>query len=147
MSTPFAVDRESQTQPDRNAWIKIGLATAVSSIVAVLVVQMVAISIWPEVALFKPLDSYGRTAVFVLVPVVIATALFAWLVANKEQPVQRFMKIAAVVLILSFIPDYILPVSHKTVLASSVTAFLHVVAAAVTVAVLVAGYRRFLSEK
>jgi hypothetical protein len=46
------------------------------------------------------------------------------------------------VLILSIIPDYLLPVEHKTLLASSVTAFLHVVAAVVTVSVLVTGYRR-----
>jgi hypothetical protein len=45
-------------------------------------------------------------------------------------------------LILSIIPDYLLPVEHKTFLASSITALLHVVAAAVTVTILVAGYRQ-----
>ena len=45
-------------------------------------------------------------------------------------------------LLLSIIPDYLLPVEYKTFLASSVTAFLHVVASLVIVGVLVSGYRR-----
>lgn len=105
-------------------------------------VQALAIAIWPDIALFKPLDSYARTALFTLIPAAGATALYAWLTSRKQHPEQTFIKIAAVVLILSVIPDYLLPVEYKTFLASSVTAFLHVVAAAVTVSVLIIGYRR-----
>ena len=54
----------------------------------------------------------------------------------------RTLRIAVVVLLLSFIPDYILPVEHKTLLASSVAAFLHVVAGVILVAMLTSGYRR-----
>jgi hypothetical protein len=46
------------------------------------------------------------------------------------------------VLLISIIPDYVLPVPNKTLLASSVTAFLHVVAALITVVMLVSGYQR-----
>ena len=127
---------------DRNQWFWLGLVTAVTSVLAVITVQMIAIAIWPEIALFKPLDSYARTAVFTIIPAIGATVLFAWLVAHKPRPVQTFIKIAAVVLIISIIPDYILPVASKTLLASTVTAFLHVVAAVVTVFVLVKGYQR-----
>jgi hypothetical protein len=131
-----------EKQLDRNQWIKIGAVTAVASVVAVLITQAIAIAIWPDIALFKPLDSYARTAVFTIIPVIVATALLAWLVGHKPHPVQTFIKIAVVVLLLSFIPDYILPVPDKTFLASSVAAFMHVVAAIVTVSVLVTGYRR-----
>ncbi len=138
------------TQPDlqitRSQWFPIGLVTAVTSVLAVLIVQAIALTIWPEIALFRPLDSYARTAVFTLIPAVGATALFAWLVGHKPQPVQTFIKIAAVVLVISIIPDYVIPVSHKTLLASTVTAVLHVVAAIVTVFVLITGYRRLATQ-
>lgn len=136
------INSQTTMQPDRNRWIQIGLAAAVISILAVLIVQWLAITIWPDIALFKPLDSYLRTVIFTAVPSAIATALFAWLTANKPQPVRKFLIISAVVLLLSFIPDYLLPVPHKTILASSVAAFMHLVAAVVIVTVLVVGYRR-----
>ena len=75
-----------------------------------------------------------------------ATGLLAWLAARRADPVRTFVRIAAVVLLLSFIPDYLLPVPDKTLLASSVAAFLHVVAAAAIVGVLVGGYRRLINR-
>jgi magnesium-transporting ATPase (P-type) len=136
------IQAQTRTQIGRGQWVLVGLATAVASVIAVLMVQAAAIAIWPHIALFKPLDSFARTALFTLIPAVAATALFAWLAGRKPHPERAFIKIAAVVLILSIIPDYLLPVEHKTFLASSITALLHVVAAAVTVTILVAGYRR-----
>lgn len=129
-------------QLDRNQWIKLGLATAVASAIAVVIVQAIAIAIWPDIALFKPLDSYIRSAIFTAIPAGAATALLAWLSRRKADPVPTFLIISAVVLVISVIPDYLLPVEYKTFLASSVTAFLHVVAAAVIVPMLVIGYRR-----
>ncbi|MCL4261621.1 MAG: hypothetical protein KJ069_00325 [Anaerolineae bacterium] len=137
------ITNSSSSRPlDRNQWIQLGAVAAVASIVAVLIVQVMAIAIWPEIALFKPLDSYLRTAVFTAVPAIIATALFAWLSRRRTNPERTFIQIAVVVLLLSIIPDYLLPVEYKTLLASTVTAFLHVVAALVIVFVLVSGYRR-----
>jgi hypothetical protein len=123
-------------------WIKLGLFTALGSIVVVLAVQALAIALWPEIALFAPLDSYARSALFTLIPVVGATLLLAWLVRRQERAVRRFITISAIVLLISIIPDYILPVPNKTLLASSVTAFLHVVAALITGVMLVSGYQR-----
>ena len=137
-----AIDNRIAPQMERSQWIRTGLYTAAASVLAVLVVQFVAISIWPEIALFKPLDSYARSAVFTLVPVLGATALLAWLASRRPRPLQLFGRIAVVVLLLSIIPDYLLPVPDKTILASTVTAFLHVVAAGVTVSMLAAAYRR-----
>ena len=123
-------------------WIRLGLVTAIVSIVAVLAVQALAIAQWPTIALFAPLDSYARSALFTLVPVVIATFLLAWLVRRQDRPIQRFITISMIALLISFIPDYLLPVPNKTVLASSVAAFLHVIAALTTVFMLVTGYKR-----
>ncbi len=133
---------QAATQPDKSQWLRIGLVAAVLSILAVLLTQWLAIALWPDIALFKPLDSYLRTALFTAVPAAVATALFAWLAAHKRQPVQKFLIISAVVLLVSFIPDYLLPVPYKTMLASSVAAFMHLVAAVVIVTVLVMGYRQ-----
>jgi hypothetical protein len=110
--------------------------------VAVLAVQAVALTFWPEIALFKPLDNYARSALFVFVPAMAATAIFAWLVRQRPQPVRDFIRLSAVVLLLSFIPDYILPDVNKTVLASTVAASLHVVAGLIIVLGLVLGYQR-----
>ena len=109
--------------------------------IAVLIVQAIAIALWPEVALFKPLDSYPRTVLFTSIPTFIATGLFAWLAMRQAMPERTFLRIAAIAL-LSFLPDYLLPVANRTFLASSVAAFLHVIAAAVIVTILVTGYRR-----
>ncbi len=136
------VSVQSDSALDRHQWLLLGAVTAVASVVAVLIVQIIAMAIWPEIALFKPLDSLARTALFTAIPAVGATAVFAWLARRKANPTQSFLRIAAVVLVVSIIPDYLLPVEYKTLLASTVTAFLHVVAAAITVSILITGYRR-----
>lgn len=140
MTTLKAVTRQT---PTAGQWLALGAIAAAAATVAVLIVQAIAIALWPDVALFKPLDSYARSALFTIVPAFAATALFAWLAARRADAERAFMRIAVVVLLLSFIPDYLLPVPDKTLLASSVAAILHVVAAAVIVSVLVGGYRRF----
>jgi hypothetical protein len=138
--TVKAESREARVSP--RIWFQIGAIAIAASIAAVLLVQALAIARWPEIALFKPLESYARSALFVLVPGAAATALFAWLAARVQRPVATFVGIAAMVLLVSIIPDYVLPVPHKTFLASSVTAFLHVAAGVITAGVLVLGYRR-----
>lgn len=124
-------------------WLAIGVVAAALAAVAVVVVQWLALRIWPEAALFKPLDSFARSVVFTIVPALGATGVFAWLASRRADPVKAFIRIAGVVLLLSLIPDYLLPVPDKTFLASSIAAFMHVVAAVVIVSVLVAGYRRY----
>jgi hypothetical protein len=130
----------AKTGPDWREWAKIGLAAAAAASLGVVIVQAIALALWPDIALFKPLDSYARSILFVVVPAFGATAVWAWLVSHTDRPNVKFISLSAVVLLISFIPDYALPVSHKTLLASSVAAFMHVVAAGLMVAVLVAGY-------
>ena len=142
MATVIQKQPKSGGDLPKRQWLTIGLAAAVGSVMVVLAAQAIALTIWPDLALFKPQESYARSALFTLIPALGATAVFAWLATRKDDPASSFKKIAAVVLLLSFIPDYVLPVAHRTLLASSVAAFLHVVAAAVTVSVIVNGYRR-----
>lgn len=122
-------------------WVQIGALAVAASIAAVVIVQALALALWPEAARFKPLDSYLRSALFTLVPTIGATLVFAQLARRTPNPVPAFVQIALGVLLLSFIPDYLLPDPNKTLLASSVAAFLHLVAGVLTVGVLVAGYR------
>ncbi len=142
MTTRTITNREAKTTLKRNDWLKIGLKTALFSIISVLAVEAIALSIWPETALFKPLDSYPRAALFTLVPAIGATVVFAWLVNHKNQPVKKFMILSAVLLLFSFIPDYVLPLENKTFLASSVAAFMHLTAGLVTVAAIVTGFHK-----
>jgi hypothetical protein len=143
MATHITAPPKRTAQLDRVIWMKLGLVAAVASVVAVLIVEALAIALWPEITRFQPLNSYLRAAIFTLVPALGATALFAWLAEHRSQPARTFVTIAVVVLLISVIPDYLLPVSDKTLLASTVTAALHGVAAVVTAGVLVFGYRRY----
>lgn len=142
MATLIQKQSKSNGDLERSQWLAIGLMAALGSVAAVLVVEAIALAIWPDIASFPPLDSMARAALFTAIPALGATAVFAWLAKRRAQPVVTFLKISAIVLLLSIIPDYILPVANKTLLASTVTAFLHVVAAIVIVFVVVTGYRR-----
>lgn len=141
MTARTVENRETKANLKRNEWLKIGLKTALFSIIAVLVFQVIALAIWPEIALFKPLDSYPRTALFTLIPAIGATGVFAWMVKHQSQPVKKFLILSGILLLLSFIPDYTLPLEGKTLLGSSVAAAMHLMAGIVTVTTIVTGYR------
>lgn len=130
-----------ESRSKRPDWIKTGVMTAFLSIAAVLSVQILALTVWPDLASFRPLDAYARTALFTLVPALGATAVFAWFVKHQDHPVRKFMIISAVVLLLSFIPDYALPLENKTLLGSSVAAFMHLTAGITTVGVILFSYK------
>lgn len=136
------VDKKRKKMLALTEWVTIALVAGVLAAAAVVAVMALALAFWPNLALFRPLESYPRAALFAFVPALLATAIFAWLVARREQPVPAFLTIVAVLLLLSFIPDFTLPFPNRTPLASSVASFLHVVAATVIVFVLVRSYRR-----
>lgn len=123
-------------------WLQIGLQASLLSVLAVLLTQNLILARWPELAAFKPLDSFARSALFTFVPAMGATAVFAWLVKKRERPEGKFLWISAVVLLLSFIPDYLLPIPNRTIPASTAAVSLHLVAGIVTVFLILAGYRR-----
>ncbi len=121
-------------------WAPLGATAAAISAAGVVIAQALALAAWPEVAAFRPLDSFPRSVLFTVVPAIIATVVLAQLARRTADPVRPFVGLAAGVLLLSFIPDFVLPDANRTLLASSVAAGLHVVAAVLTTGVLVAGY-------
>lgn len=123
-------------------WARLGFGAAALAIAGVLVTQALALALMPSLALFSPLDSLARSVLFTFVPAIGATIIFAWLARRSAQPVAAFLKISLVVLMLSFIPDFLYPDPDKVLLASTVAAFLHVVAGALIVGTLVWGYQR-----
>lgn len=135
-SAPF-----SRAQQLRRAdWLRIGAGAAILSTAAVVISQLIAVAIWPELLAFEPLNYPPRSALFTAIPAFGATAVFAWLDRRVARPVRAFLLVSAAVLLISIVPDYLLPFANKTLLASTVTAALHVVAGIVTVAVLLIGY-------
>jgi hypothetical protein len=142
MATQTIRNSEVKVEMRRMDWVKTAVKTAFFSITAVLIVQAIALTAWPEIALFKPLDSYPRSVLFTLVPAVGATMVFAWMVNHVSNPVKKFVTLSVILLLLSFVPDYALPLENKTLLASSVAAFMHLVAGVVTVTTIVASYSR-----
>ena len=123
-------------------WLRIGLQAAVGAILAVWLTQIAILALWPELATFKPLDSYARSALFTFIPAMGATAVFAWLTKTQDQPATKFLWIAAGFLLLSIIPDYLLPIPNRTMVASTAAAFMHLVAGIVTAFLILAGYTR-----
>lgn len=130
----------------RATWIGIGVTAALAGVAGALIIQAIALSIWPDSALFRPLDSFPRTVLFTVVPAALATWLFSALAKRRVDPVQDFLWISLVVLLLSFIPDYLLPVPHRTLLTSSIAATMHVAAAIGIVGVNVIAYRREIGK-
>jgi len=143
MTTRSITQNQKSAALSTSRWVQIGLQAAVAAIVLVLLTQKIILTLWPDLAAFKPLESFPRSALFTLIPALASTAVFAWLVKTQEEPVKKFILISAVVLLVSFIPDYILPVPNKTIAASSAAAFLHLIAGVVTVTLITAGYARF----
>ncbi len=122
-------------------WFTTGLMAGILAVIAVLLTQFLAIQQFPEIAQFEPLSSYPRTIAFVMIPALLAARLLSWLGQNRSEPVQTFIAISVVVLLLSFIPDYVLPLAGKTMLASTIAASLHVIAAIIIVPILTQRYR------
>lgn len=127
--------------PDRADWLRLGIGAALLSAAAVVISQLTALAIWPELIAFEPLNLPPRSALLTALPALAAAGVLAWLDRRVRRPARAFVLISAAVLLLSIPPDYLLPIAGKTLLASTVTAALHVVAGAVTIAVLLAGYR------
>jgi hypothetical protein len=136
------VKRQEARRLSGKRWFFIGITTGVAAAAVVLIVQFIALGLFPEAAAFKPLESYPRSAVFTLVPALVATGLFARLVHSRDNPVGIFLKIAIAVLLISFVPDYLLRDPNKTFLASSIAAFLHVIATFVITTGIIFGYKK-----
>ena len=55
----MVIQKQSKSGGDlpKRQWLTIGLAAAVGSVMVVLAAQAIALTIWPDLALFKPLKA------------------------------------------------------------------------------------------
>ena len=72
-----ALNAAPRSKPAAAQWLVLGALAAAVATAAVLIVLALAIAIWPDIALFKPLDSYARAALFTIIPAFAATGLLA----------------------------------------------------------------------
>ena len=91
-----ALNAAPRSKPAAAQWLVLGALAAAVATAAVLIVLALAIAIWPDIALFKPLDSYARAALFTIIPAFAATGLLAWLAARRADPVRALREMRRV---------------------------------------------------
>lgn len=125
------------TPPTKRALLLRGIVATVlaAALNAVLVAAARALDIAPG---FEPI-AYPPVIFLTVLGVLAATAVFALVTRLRHEPGQTFPRLAAVALVLSFVPDFVLlqvdPAA--TVLGVVVLMVMHVVAAVVAVGLLV----------
>jgi len=123
--------------PPKRAILLRGIVAAVLAVAlnAAIVAVARAVGIAPG---FEPI-AYPPVIFLTVLGVLTATAVFALLTRLVQQPGQTFTRLAAVVLVLSFVPDFLLLRADPaaTVLGVVVLMVMHVVAAVVAVGLLV----------
>jgi len=97
---------EREVDPRRLLWV--GPLTIIASIAAVLVVRAAALRLVDRPPRFAPL-AVGPPIVDTTVLVAAAVIVFAVVAATARQPLRLYHRIAFVALIISFIPDLLLP--------------------------------------
>jgi hypothetical protein len=113
----------------------VGLATVVAALIANLIVYTIGGVLVGYNPQFVVLATAWGTIIFTLVPAVVAVLLYAVLVRFTDNPARIFTIIAAVVLVLSVIPDftYIPDVPGASGEQAAVLVVMHIVAASVIV--------------
>ncbi len=134
MSTSTLVD-----QPERIAsgrLLKVGALAIVASVVANLIIRIIAVSVLGIGNGFPPL-SWGPPIVFTIMGVLGAIIVFAIIARFSKRPLRLFRIIALVVLVLSLLPDLGLLSANAmpgTSLGSVLTLMLmHITAGAMTI--------------
>ena len=116
----------------------VGLGTIVAALAANLVVYAIGSALVGYDPRFLPLAGPSGTIFFTIVPAVVAVLLFALLLRFTANPARIFTVVAAVVLVLSLVPDitYIPTLPGATAAQTAVLMVMHVVAAVVIVGML-----------
>ena len=116
----------------------VGLATVIAAVVANTLVYFIGREIVAYDPDFVVLANVSGTIIFTLVPAIVAVLLYAALVRFTENPARVFTIIAAIVLVLSIIPDvtYIPGVEGASNGQTAILILMHVFAAAVIVPML-----------
>ncbi|MDP9362791.1 MAG: DUF6069 family protein [Chloroflexota bacterium] len=115
-----------------------GLATTVAAVLANVLVYLAGGALVDYDPRFPPLASAGGAIVFTLVPAVVASLLYAVLLRRAADPPRVFAIVAAVVFVITLIPDftYIPTVPGVSVAQTAILMLMHVVAAGVIVGML-----------
>jgi hypothetical protein len=123
---------------DWGRYALVGLGTVVAAVIANVVVYGVGSAIVGYDPEFVVLASVAATILFTIVPAIVAVLLYAVLLRVSANPARVFTIIAAVVLVISVIPDftYIPSVLGASAGQTAILILMHVVAAVVTVAML-----------
>ena len=117
----------------------VGLLAIIASVAANLLVRLLAVvtlDISPD---FEPLSGYGTVISLTAFGVLGAVIVFALLARFARPPILMFKRIAAVALVLSFVPDVLLLVASvpgATAVSVGVLMVMHVVTWAISVGML-----------
>ncbi len=115
------------------------LAMAGASVAANLLLREMALTVGPaSLRLFFPLVGIGTTVVLTLLGALGAYAVFWFLARTTTRPFPILLAVAAVVLLVSFLPDLALPrgMGGWSEFAVGVLMLMHVVAAAIDIGLL-----------
>lgn len=129
---------------DWGRYALVGLGTIVAAIVANVLVYSIGRAIVGYDPEFIVLADVSPAILFTVVPAIVAVVLYALLMRFTSDPARIFTIIAAVVLVLSLIPDftYIPTVPGASTGQAVVLAIMHIVAAVVIVGMLTSFSRR-----
>ncbi len=129
---------------DWGRYALVGLGTIVAAVVANIIVYFIGSAIISYNPEFIVLSNVSPAILFTVVPAIVAVVLYALLMRFTSDPARIFTIIAAVVLVLSLIPDfaYIPTVPGASTAQAIMLAIMHVVAAVVIVTMLTSFTRR-----
>ena len=139
MSSIDATTASAHPRPvDWGRYALVGIATVIAAVVANLVVYFIGgafVAYDPE---FVVLSTPSGTILFTVVPAIVAVIIYGLLLRFASNPARVFTILAAVVLVLSWIPDltYIPTVPGSSAGQTAVLMVMHAVAAVVIVGML-----------
>ena len=137
MSSPSLVSSLSgESRPvDWGRFALVGLGTVVAAVLANVLVYVIGSTVVGYDPQFVVLQNVSATILFTVVPAIVAVLLYAILPRFTANPARTFTIIAAVVLVVSLIPDftYIPTVPGATGGQAAILAVMHVVAAVLIV--------------
>ena len=117
----------------------VGLLAIIASVAANVLVRLLAVATLDISPAFEPLSGYGDVISLTAFGVLGAVIVFALLARFARRPILMFKRIAAVALVLSFVPDVWLLVASvpgATAVSVGVLLVMHVVAWAISVGML-----------
>jgi hypothetical protein len=134
-SSAWSSAQEERRAIDWGRYALVGLATVVAAVLANVIVYFFGSMIVAYDPQFVILANPVGTILFTVVPAIVAVLLYAILLRFTANPARIFTIIAAVVLVLSWIPDltYIPTLPGATVAQTVTLMIMHLVAATVIV--------------